>query len=207
MLPTLLLQPSDFANFDIELNGPNLLPLDAIEPEIAFAELLSLGTRTPPAPAPVAGQLLPEGGKALPVVAAEPEPADSAMPEADDAQPVSTMPATLPAPLLPPEIRSAAIPPAVAKPTPQPEPRTILSAAVLQVQTSPVEPPASAIAVRTLAAAPAVAAAVVESPMQAQTRPDQRPDKAIQSAPVAPRVTPQQPRCAFSSRCFVFLDL
>ena len=70
MLPTMILQPSDFANFDIELEGPNLLPEDAIEPEIAFADLLALGTAVPVEPGSPGGALLPAGGNTLPV----PEP-------------------------------------------------------------------------------------------------------------------------------------
>ena len=72
MLPMTILQPSDFATFATDLNSPNLLPEQAIEPEVAFIDLLSIRTDGLLEADPGAGQLLPGGGNGLPLPAPDP---------------------------------------------------------------------------------------------------------------------------------------
>ena len=66
MLPMTTLQLRDFATFETDLKGPNLLPEDATEPQIGFAELLGLTTGPLQQETLPAGLELPEGGKQLP---------------------------------------------------------------------------------------------------------------------------------------------
>ena len=66
MLPITTLQLSDLASFETELNGPNLLPEDATEPQVGFAELLGLSAAPLPEATFPAGLELPQGGNPLP---------------------------------------------------------------------------------------------------------------------------------------------
>lgn len=174
MLPTLFLQPSDFANFDIELNGPNLLPQDAIEPEVAFAEILSLGAGIPLEPVPVTGQELPASGNPLPAIAAEP---GTDLPAAvDDASPDpahTAVPWPQP-PILQPTAQSA-----------PPESRPVAPALVLDAET----PPAPATGTPERGPVPAAVAATLEASTRLLTRPGNSPDPLAAAAPTAPRAT------------------
>lgn len=67
MLPTINLQPSDFAPFDTDFNAARLLPQDATEPAVTFAELLKTGKEFTLVATGADGQLLPSGGNDLPL--------------------------------------------------------------------------------------------------------------------------------------------
>ena len=70
MLPTMILQPSELATFDTDLNSANPLPQLATEPRVAFADVLKMGAKLTLETTIADGQLLPPGGNELPALAA-----------------------------------------------------------------------------------------------------------------------------------------
>ena len=68
MLPLMMLQPTELATFAAEPNSADLLPQDAIEPVVAFAEILQVGLQPPVSAAAGNGSPVPLAGNGLPPI-------------------------------------------------------------------------------------------------------------------------------------------
>ena len=66
MLPMLMLQPTELATFTPEPNSADLLPQDATEPVMAFADILQVGLQPLVETAQDNGRSLPLSGNGLP---------------------------------------------------------------------------------------------------------------------------------------------
>ena len=68
MLPLMMLQPTELATFAPEPNSADLLPQDAIEPVVAFADILQVGLQPPVQTATGNGSPVPLAGNGLPPI-------------------------------------------------------------------------------------------------------------------------------------------
>ena len=74
MLPLMMLQPTELATFAPEPNSADLLPQDAIEPVVAFADILQVGLQPPMQTATGDGSPVPLAGNGLPPIAGSDTP-------------------------------------------------------------------------------------------------------------------------------------